>query len=379
MDTVVTCGKCFRKLLVREEYLGKPVECPSCGLILRVGGPPPAGPPSAFPTAAPSPAGSWITVRCDHCGEPFHLRPEAAGKPFQCSRCHNWVRVSGPVAAGGPPKAAAVQRPPAGDPYGTPTPPGTVRGSADPDDPDAWAGREAPPRQGPRRRERRRLRREAPGRGRSRLLRWWVHTDRGLVFAVLGLLVGVMIIFASVKEFALLSTSSARPHELTLAQLIAHGPGKNEHVRITDFVAAKRFVFNYQVGRMEKLLMDPDGTKKPWTAVHVPLYPRGSPEPARVRVVFTSFKVKNQAELERHFSRPVLQGLVMNRVQSLNSDVAKLLLKDFPGTDFSKCWVIVEREPPTEGPNVVALVCGIVMVAVGGFLSALKLLFWNMP
>jgi hypothetical protein len=76
-------------------------------------------------------------------------------------------------------------------------------------------------------------------------------------------------------------------------------------------------------------------------------------------------------ELENRLNKPKVQGMVTNRITSLDSKIRTLLQQSYPKTDFDKCLIIQEDRTPFNRSLVfamgggailsllLALVCGI--------------------
>jgi hypothetical protein len=206
---------------------------------------------------------------------------------------------------------------------------------------------------------------------------------------------GIVIIFHAIQNMRLASASSSQPQQLTLKQLIANGPGNNNHVIVTDFTPAANYVYRYQKGKYE-VVSNPE-TKR-WTEVWVPLVvetnaapqppgfnpggfvPGGiGPRPSAVQVVVRLEGTHDKIGVDQWCnSKRQVQGMVVNLTESLDSKTEELLKEAYPATDFSRLLIIHEGRKPTTASTVLLEVCGgTVMIVLGGLWFMFRLVFRN--
>jgi hypothetical protein len=284
------------------------------------------------------------TITCG-CGRPLLVRDEHAGQQLRCPLCGRAFTAPAPNAVAAP----AV-------PVGPP-----------PETFDVLPDEKSPPPPS----IRPYLRPPAPARKRGR--RPWPHLLLGLIqdslshrfvygIVWLVLVLGVMLIGASLLEMRLALAASETPQRLTLAQLAANGPGDNAHVVLTDFALCDGYVCLVKVGRFERLITGTDPTTKRWEGVFVPLVPltpevrqrraRGeavgrAAAPANMRVLLLSYTAHGVSDLDRLDAQPELGGTVVNAIKSLDRKTARLLRDLYPGTDFDNCLIFQENRRPT--------------------------------
>ncbi len=186
---------------------------------------------------------------------------------------------------------------------------------------------------------------------------------------ILLVVAGFLGVFAW-KEGTLAAQSSAAPEEIGLKNLIARGPNGNANVVVTDYIMCKNFTYQYQKNNPNS-----------WTEIWIPIVPLDSvdlkklkepPSPANVQALFYSKRVHGQGDLNR-LDVPRTQGLVTNRITSLESKIRDMLRQTYPGTNFDKCLIIEEGRAPTSwqlvilagGGAGVAALAGLVLLVLG--------------
>jgi len=194
-----------------------------------------------------------------------------------------------------------------------------------------------------------------------------------LIVAILGA-VGAWYGF---KEFRLAGAASQTPKTISCKDLEANGPGENAHVNVTDFLLCPNgFVYQSQKNSTR------------WSKIWVPAVPLDGvfveqlrksmsadgklpsniPAPKNVRIIIKTANVHNESELDSFADKETLQGLVVNKVESLGSEEKKILSQSYPGIDFSTCWIVEEgRKPKSRGAAAGILAGGGAGVLVGLF------------
>ena len=107
---------CGKRLCATDDKSGKPVRCPRCGVAVLV--PEPALPPT--PKSEP-PEDGKLRIPCV-CGRRLRVRPDMAGKAVQCPRCGSVVNVPGPPASDDDSTAYVAEEAPAAPQPLTPEP-----------------------------------------------------------------------------------------------------------------------------------------------------------------------------------------------------------------------------------------------------------------
>ncbi len=289
-----------------------------------------------------------MSFQCS-CGQQLWLVEGDVGKTVRCWACRKTF-----VAR--PPSEEAEEAPPPNKPApsyddGEDKTPYRTK-----DDGDAPRDRH----EAPRRRRRSRRRPEAnllPGLTHvGRVVLWNKWAGYPLLFFVV---LGCGCIAHGVKDNVLAGTSSTTPQQLTLAQLIQRGQAGNAHVVVTDFVPTDNFVYTYRA----HILDVPASAPKTWDGVYQPIVPFAPDlgqrrqhgegvgprlEPTAVQVLVISSGVHNENDRQKVFDGTPLQGMLVNSIQSVDSETQALLRKSYPQTDFSRCLLLrQQRYAPT--------------------------------
>jgi hypothetical protein len=103
--------------------------------------------------------------------------------------------------------------------------------------------------------------------------------------------------------------------------------------------------------------------------VYLPAFPQGGEHSAgAAKVIVITNHAKNQEALDAFRTRATLTGVVKSAAD-LGEDEKKLLLEDYPGTDFNKSLLLQEgRQPMASGTLVLMLGGGVGLVLLGGVL-----------
>jgi hypothetical protein len=184
--------------------------------------------------------------------------------------------------------------------------------------------------------------------------------------AIVLVIVGCVLGWLGIQEWRLSAGAEDKPHEITLKDLIARGPGDNAHIILKDFIPCENFLY---VGKK-----DSDHWKEAW----VPVIPLDDPnkinlKPTSFRAILKCSNVHNQGELERLAGKSPLQGMVMNEIESLGDKEKEVLRGSYPQTNFDRCWIIEpEREPAGLAKIGGYLGGGVVLMGVALFLFLKK-------
>lgn len=218
------------------------------------------------------------------------------------------------------------------------------------------------------------------------------------IMAVLAVL-GGMAVFYGFREMRLASGAGAAPRQVTLTELIAGGPGQNNHVQLSGFVPGDNFVYQVTMKKSDRLL-NRDKSTLPWKAVYVPLLPpdnaRANAAPPEmpglpgirrlngdnagpsgpIRVLLLSHKAKNQGELASLCSGGSIQGMIINSISSLESETQKMLQQAYPGTNFSQVMILeAGRAPSSALFSMAAMAGGAGMIVLALALGGVALIF----
>lgn len=193
-------------------------------------------------------------------------------------------------------------------------------------------------------------------------------------FKIWILVAGVAVGWLGWKEYRLSCEVKKDPQTITCANLAKNGYGRNAHVRVTDFLLATTD-FVYKEKR----------SSKEWSKVWLPVLPidgeyarmvAALPEDAEEIPSAKSFGVILQSEhvasldgLSVFDEAPVLLGVVINEVDSLDRKTKKLLAESYPNVDLDECWILEHnRKVSGVGRGAGFLGLGVVLVALAVFL-----------
>jgi hypothetical protein len=168
----------------------------------------------------------------------------------------------------------------------------------------------------------------------------------GLALAVLG---GIAMYYGA-SQLWQAAESSPTPREVTMAELIAHGPQGNRHVRIRDYKVGGTFV---EVKKEGDVLGD----------AYLPIFPSEGSGVAVLELNSMSAKFFSGKE-------PV-EGMVTRK--SVDSETASQLASQYPGPNFDAALVIdwgAKPPPVSSGWSFVGLGILLMLPLVGTFLYA---------
>ena len=187
-------------------------------------------------------------------------------------------------------------------------------------------------------------------------------TRLGIGALVLAALLGCSGYILGTKAFQ----PAAPPEEITLKNLIARGPEGNANLILSDFVLCENYVYEYN-----------GPNKNSWTKMWIPVLPEtGSTfteeelTPRDVKILIYSTSIRNEQQLETRLSVPKLQGMVTNRIDSIDRKAHDLLKKSYPNTDFDKCLIFQEGRTAIS-PRVVVLRGFVFLMGAGSAVSLL--------
>jgi len=182
---------------------------------------------------------------------------------------------------------------------------------------------------------------------------------------------GAVLAFYGFKEWRLSGEVKSAPQTITCEALARDGYGDNAHVRLTEFLVSPAS-YVYEEGK--------GGWKKVW----LPLVPlngpyaeqlRALPEDAEIPaprsfgVILQTDEVSNEDKLGALAERDVVEGVVINEIDSLDSETKKLLNQAYPGIDLEKCWIL-EHNRKTKGmaSSLLFLLLGLGIAGAGLYL-----------
>ena len=195
---------------------------------------------------------------------------------------------------------------------------------------------------------------------------------------------GGVLVFFGIQEMRLAKAAKAEPQSITAADLIKSGPGDNAHVVLTDFMMCQGAyviesdkkggkwkgvwfpVVSVDSPYFEKLMgmLNPDGTLS------------GTPPvPDDIRLIIKSKHVSGEGELSALADQRTLQGVVINKIESLGSKQKKILQESYPQVNFDNVLILEhDRKPAAAGKSFGFIGGGALMSCVGllGFFKTRK-------
>jgi hypothetical protein len=183
------------------------------------------------------------------------------------------------------------------------------------------------------------------------------------------LVVGIAVAYFSWKGWKLAGVVQAEPQVITCAELARDGYGDNAHVVLTDFyIATAEFVYEER------------RSGKEWSKVWLPVVSMHSEYVKRLgalpddaeeiplaedfRVILQSEHVEGLDGLRAFGELERLPGVVINEVDSLDSDTKKLLQESFPSVDLDGCWILDhQRKAPGAARGLLFMGFGVLLVA----------------
>jgi hypothetical protein len=187
-------------------------------------------------------------------------------------------------------------------------------------------------------------------------------------FAIAIMVIGGVVAFLGFQEWQLASVAKADPQTISCADLSEKGYGDNAHVRLTNFIMSPG-TYVYKA--------DAKAPSKPWETVWVPLVPEGGeyhqmvekivkekgenadiPMPTNIRVILKSKKIANETSLGSAMEAPEIDGIVVNKIESLGSKEKDILKSSYAGIDFDKCWIVEHARTPAGTPQIMGMMGG---------------------
>jgi hypothetical protein len=195
---------------------------------------------------------------------------------------------------------------------------------------------------------------------------------------------GGVLVFLGIQEMRLSKAAKLEPQTITAADLIKSGPGDNAHVLMKDFMlCGNAYVYQAKKG---------GGA---WNNVWIPAVPLGGeyhqkllsmlkpdgtldgtpPAPTDIRLIIKSSKTPNEQSVEALANQDTLQGLIVNKIESLGGEQKKILRESYPGVDFANVLILEhDRKPATAGKSFGFIGGGALLSCMGvlGFVKTRK-------
>ena len=143
--------------------------------------------------------------------------------------------------------------------------------------------------------------------------------------------------------------------------LTARGSGGNPYIILSDFELCENYVYEYN-----------EPNKNSWTKMWIPILPKTGKwseeelNPTDAQALIYSKNIHKEEQLEPRLSVPTLQGMVTNRIDSIDSKAHDLLKKSYPKTDFDKCIIFEEGRTPYSRGSIFLMGAGSAVCLLGG-------------
>lgn len=176
-------------------------------------------------------------------------------------------------------------------------------------------------------------------------------------FVLIG--IGLVVLCHGYFEWTMSTRCTAEPEAFTLADLIDRGPDGNAHVSVSNFLFRENFVV--QTSKYGS-----------WKTVWIPVAPNDEVDepPGRqmesVRAIVKCTTVRDNRGLAALEARRAFRGLVINKVDSLDSTEQQLLSRHYPGTEFSRCLLIEEGRGPAATRELIGFIGGGALLTLVG-------------
>lgn len=280
-----------------------------------------------------------IDVTCPSCGKQYRLADDLSGKRVRCKECAETIAVPELATAGAAVSADDIAIAPAA--AAAPVVAPALAPAPAPAKLAAPVFKSAP----------------TPTPTAPRVKRLGFRLNHFTI--ALGIIGGFLLV-TGLKEMRLASAASTTPQDISCMELAKNGPGKNAHVRLSDFLTTGGGVFQKEENA------------DTWQMVWLPLMPIDGDFADRVRVIVKSSKVHTQADVDNfNDQHQTLTGMVINQVESMSAKEKRLLQQRYPDSDMDACWIIEEGREPASS----AKYCGMMLGGAGLLLLGLWLTF----
>jgi hypothetical protein len=171
---------------------------------------------------------------------------------------------------------------------------------------------------------------------------------------------GLLFFVVAADEQSVLSNGQPEPNKISLQELIAHGPGPNRHIELTDFYFGTHYVYTTKLVQFKE--------------VYVPIFAKGQAEDASN--LHLLFWIRN----DRNSNLPLIEdqkqldelveglnrnpGSILGVLHSPPSTVRKLTEEAYPGTDTKSLQALWARDFPA--PQAANLMWGLMILCFGG-------------
>jgi hypothetical protein len=310
------------------------------------------------------------SVVCNNCSKKYRVDDSAAGRKFVCKQCGNIIRV--PATTDAPPVVKKAVAPP---PIPTPV-------SNDMDF-DALASLESTgeidnsvpfipsPSRGA----------TVVAAGQPKAAKKFSAPRIGfrinrIILIVIGLGIGALVWGG--RELLLASSASDTAQDITCEQLSKNGPGGNLHVRVTNFMSMSNYVWHAP------------GQGQEWDTVWLPIVPpnvvklppfkrlkagarivpadAGYVNPGDIHVLVKTHVVKREGDVNSAMSRQSVEGMVINKIESLSEKDREFLHQGYPTMSVDSCYIVEDGRKPLGGLASLLIFGGLAILGFGIFL-----------
>jgi len=204
---------------------------------------------------------------------------------------------------------------------------------------------------------------------------------RLLLVMVIG---GAVLGWIGLKEWRLSGAASDKAQSIGCDKLESSGPGANAHVVLKDYLlCTEAFVYKGTKGATER-----------WTTIWVPAVPaegeyvrkvrkilenggdpKNLPAPTNIKVIVKTNSVHDQQDLSNFDSKTTIEGLIVNKVESLGGEEKRLLKQAYPGIDVDTCYILEEGRMPKSRGTAGGMMAGglaLIVLGVAGFAGVAK-------
>lgn len=169
---------------------------------------------------------------------------------------------------------------------------------------------------------------------------------------------GGILLFWGIQETRLSAMAKAEPTQMTLQELIEEGAPDNIYLTLTDVncILDETVLYGDEVGgRITKV-------DRAW----IPATPPGG---GQVQFIIKCTQANTENDVAGIASQRTHTGMIINQIDSINSEERKLLASGLPGTNLESAYIFHERRTPTGAGMVILFYVGGLILLCGG-------LFW---
>lgn len=170
----------------------------------------------------------------------------------------------------------------------------------------------------------------------------------------------LLLFVIAADEQSIVSSGQTEANRISLRDLIAHGPGVNKHVELTDFYFGRQYVYTTKLVQFNE--------------VYVPVFPKGTLEDA------SNLHLLLWIRNDRYSNQPLIQsqqqldefaaawnrnpGSLSGVLHNPPSTVRKLTADAYPGADTQSLQAVWARNFPDQGSA--NLMWGMTMLCITG-------------